>query len=275
MSSCGSGPSLPVSGGSTSASNGPAASARSGRSSSTPIAEAFSNATSPTPFDTPMFDMSELTTSSPSMSSAAASPAKTSALPAPAEASKESDPGFGRSTPESFANFDPVTCSWRTSQLSLLEGSEPFSETWPRAGMTRNGTAYRLQPLVPITAVIGFGSLPTPRQQDAKHATATDYELSRDRQYDLLHVRLARESWPTPTKSDATGGPGNSGRSGGVNLRTAVRDSGERGPLNPTWVEWLMGFPIGWTDLGRLATRSSRRSRSGSGGASSTTSEAA
>jgi hypothetical protein len=21
------------------------------------------------------------------------------------------------------------------------------------------------------------------------------------------------------------------------------------GPLNPNWVEWLMGWPIGWTDL--------------------------
>lgn len=21
------------------------------------------------------------------------------------------------------------------------------------------------------------------------------------------------------------------------------------GQLNPDWVEWLMGFPIGWTDL--------------------------
>ena len=25
--------------------------------------------------------------------------------------------------------------------------------------------------------------------------------------------------------------------------------SGEFGPLNPEWVEWLMGFPMGWTDL--------------------------
>ena len=24
------------------------------------------------------------------------------------------------------------------------------------------------------------------------------------------------------------------------------------GSLNPTWVEWLMGFPLGWTDLGAL-----------------------
>jgi hypothetical protein len=26
------------------------------------------------------------------------------------------------------------------------------------------------------------------------------------------------------------------------------------GPLNPTWVEWLMGWPIGWTDLNAPAT---------------------
>ena len=27
----------------------------------------------------------------------------------------------------------------------------------------------------------------------------------------------------------------------------------EGGPLNPTWVEWLMGWPLGWTDLKPLA----------------------
>ncbi len=27
-----------------------------------------------------------------------------------------------------------------------------------------------------------------------------------------------------------------------------------RGSLNPNWVEWLMGWPIGWTDLNALAT---------------------
>jgi DNA (cytosine-5)-methyltransferase 1 len=25
--------------------------------------------------------------------------------------------------------------------------------------------------------------------------------------------------------------------------------AGRGGKLNPTWVEWLMGFPTGWTDL--------------------------
>jgi hypothetical protein len=29
------------------------------------------------------------------------------------------------------------------------------------------------------------------------------------------------------------------------------------GPLNPTWVEWLMGFPTGWTALDASVTPSS------------------
>jgi hypothetical protein len=29
---------------------------------------------------------------------------------------------------------------------------------------------------------------------------------------------------------------------------------GAGGQLNPTWVEWLMGWPLGWTDLKPLAT---------------------
>jgi hypothetical protein len=61
--------------------------------------------------------------------------------------------------------------------------------------------------------------------------------------------------FPTPTASDGSGGPGNSGREGGENLRTVAG-----GALNPTWVEWLMGFPLGWTDCDHLATPSFRKS---------------
>lgn len=45
------------------------------------------------------------------------------------------------------------------------------------------------------------------------------------------------------------------------------QSSGEATPptsLNPAWVEWLMGFPIGWTDLEGSATPSSPPSPSGS-----------
>lgn len=36
------------------------------------------------------------------------------------------------------------------------------------------------------------------------------------------------------------------------------------GSLNPTWVEWLMGFPLGWTSSALWETRSSRKSRKSS-----------
>jgi hypothetical protein len=86
------------------------------------------------------------------------------------------------------------------------------------------------------------------------------------------HVaQVQSKPWPTPTKRDGLGGPGASGRDGGLNLRTAVarassttnsdgRSRRRRGSLNPTWVEWLMGFPLGWTVLRRSETRSSRKS---------------
>ena len=45
----------------------------------------------------------------------------------------------------------------------------------------------------------------------------------------------------TPTASDAVG------THGGGNSRSLRTDAG--GQLNPTWVEWLMGFPIGFTEL--------------------------
>jgi DNA (cytosine-5)-methyltransferase 1 len=43
----------------------------------------------------------------------------------------------------------------------------------------------------------------------------------------------------------------------------ACRPNG--GSLNPTWVEWLMGFPLEWTACEAWETRSSRKSRKSSG----------
>jgi hypothetical protein len=81
----------------------------------------------------------------------------------------------------------------------------------------------------------------------------------------------ARGMWPTPTQSDGQGGPGQGKKcQGGQDLQTVVQlfptpTSNRRtglqshgvnvvtGQLNPTWVEWLMGWPIGWTDLEPLA----------------------
>jgi len=70
--------------------------------------------------------------------------------------------------------------------------------------------------------------------------------------------------WPTPT------GGGAEQLSNTLVTTPTADDTGHRkkpysqggeplsyqvgGQLNPTWVEWLMGFPVGWTDLRDLET---------------------
>lgn len=84
---------------------------------------------------------------------------------------------------------------------------------------------------------------------------------------------MAARRWPTPTAGDAKGsGSRNlegSKAHAGVSLTDAFRagtstqprsEHEVTGQLNPTWVEWLMGFPGAWTASGHSATRSSRRS---------------
>jgi DNA (cytosine-5)-methyltransferase 1 len=64
-----------------------------------------------------------------------------------------------------------------------------------------------------------------------------------------LDTIAARGLWPTPKASPSGPDFARAGReqSGGDDLATAVYRN-EKGPLNPDWVEWLMGLPCGWTD---------------------------
>jgi len=84
-----------------------------------------------------------------------------------------------------------------------------------------------------------------------------------------LATAVAR--WPTPTARDHKDGTNVSGVPVNSLLGRAVQPTPETGALNPTWVEWLMGFPIGWTVLERSEMPLSRKSRSGLGGRSSRT----
>jgi site-specific DNA-cytosine methylase len=73
--------------------------------------------------------------------------------------------------------------------------------------------------------------------------------------------------WPTESATDWKGiyNPETVARRAsestrGVRLPEQVsRDEGNSGELNPTWVEWLMGFPLGWTALEDSATPSCPR----------------
>lgn len=156
------------------------------------------------------------------MSSAAASPAKTSANLGEGLDLLERDQGYGSSISELLP----------TSRLpgSLSKTLQPFeladwilcSGASLRSGMMRSGTVYPQMPLVPLTREIGSGSWPTPRCSDGMLGMLRSAETIR--------------------------------RSGGHKSRledcVSQRENlPERaGYLNPPWIEWLMGFPEGWTD---------------------------
>jgi hypothetical protein len=208
---------------------------------------------------------SALTTWQALTSSRAASRARTLATLESRQGLTEPDQDYGLNTSESFASYDPDTCLWRTSQLSLFGGWEPFSETWPRSGMTVSGSAYRQLPLARRIAVTASSLWPTPRSSpnENRQTRPTPSQLTGKHG---MNLATAVNLWPTPSASDGNEGKGirrgvtrtgklPSGQKAQIDLSQAVkieaRDSGQvaTGQLNPTWVEWLMGFPLGWTDL--------------------------
>ena len=219
----------------------------------------------------------DLLTSSPP-----AGRAKTSVSQVKVQALMEHGAVSSLSWPELLAMFDLDSSSWRTSQLCLFEGLTLFSGDWPRSGMTVNGIAYRLPVLALRTDAIGSGLLPTPTASDYGTNTST---RPNKRSHPSLQTMARQNLWPTPTASDGrSSGSRNTSHSKaneGISLTDAVRqDQGagrmvptpdantwkggnrrrqltdpsygvtpDGGQLNPTWVEWLMGFPEGWTDL--------------------------
>jgi len=90
-------------------------------------------------------------------------------------------------------------------------------------------------------------------------ANLTPGMADRFHQYRNLEEAVAHRMWPTPTTRDYKGGrkPETlkaAGRGATNSLNDALTCHGEYGHLNPEWVEWLMGFPAGWTDLDHSET---------------------
>jgi len=119
---------------------------------------------------------------------------------------------------------------------------------------------------------------PTPTTTDAKGRAYTYDQGNHDKPRASL-TGIAR-MFPTPRGSK--GGVGMCGGTGSKQMLDRLREddeitdlehsamqSGSGGQLNPAWVEWLMGFPPGWTDLKPSETPSSPRSPSSSEAGSS------
>ena len=148
-------------------------------------------------------------------SSAGDIPANLSAPQANDEAQTTLDTcGLGYERP--LAHYDPDTQSWKTYGDISLWGEQSLLANLPKSGMTRNGVLYQQEDWVPPISANGSSLWPTPTARDGKGASG--------------HKSLAR-------------------RMADLTYRAQVVSGVTSGSLNPTWVEWLMGFPNGWTDL--------------------------
>jgi hypothetical protein len=135
--------------------------------------------------------------------------------------------------------------------------------TLPACGMTQNGKLYLLPRLAPRTLGTEYSSWPTPKAT----ASGPDYaRMNREGSGgdDLvtavarIEFNRPRDTIGTPTArdhkdvGDLSKVPEKALLPRQIYNRAYSREGRHPvGRLNPDWVEWLMGFPAGWTDLRR------------------------
>jgi hypothetical protein len=142
---------------------------------------------------------------------------------------------YGSKCSEPFAILDPVTYSWKIPQYSLKGDLIPYCKGFPRQGMMRNGVCWERTTAAHPTKEKESGFLPnnkkypTPCTKGLGHATGSFQMVEK-----LFKNNVITEQ-----------------------ERKAFRN-GSGGTLNPNWVEWLMGLPIGHTDLEQSETLKSQ-----------------
>lgn len=102
---------------------------------------------------------------------------------------------------------------------------------------------------------------PTPKASDYKGSgpAGTKSAVHDLKKHNLKGVVMF---YPTPTTgAGLCGGTGNFQQLKKLEKAGQITEEerrnmsqGNGGQLNPTWVEWLMGFPLGWTDLNASET---------------------
>jgi len=119
---------------------------------------------------------------------------------------------------------------------------------------TQRGIGQQARPSLDTMARRGVW--PTPTVQDSSNNGGAS-QMKRNTQPLNAAVRM----WPTPVVGTHQQGDGPGLIVRVMEAERAASDDATGGKLNPTWVEWLMGFPLGWTDSALSETQSSPSKR--------------
>lgn len=217
-----------------------------------------------------------------------ASRARTS--PPPARAQGSAAPGLdsGARWHALLVKFSPDSCGWKTARCLWEEDLDWSCLTLPRWGSLHDGELWeRATPGLP-TSETAFGFWRTPCATDGTNGGPNSRDSGGS-----PHSSAQVAMWPTPRAANPGSRPNGKGgkilseevaiaeglrervqtfatpksrdwkgqsqlgiHAPGDALPNMDRGDGKPvgGSLNPTWVQWLMGWPLGWTDCAALAT---------------------
>ena len=186
----------------------------------------------------------------------------------------------------SFAHYDQKESSWKTYQASLLDMELiPYSDHFPKWGMMQDGQVSKLPMSELPTGENVYSSWATPKEFDSRRqrelTNGENVSHTSGTKYGIFLEQQATQNWATPqardhnegiTKETLTRKDGklrndrvevqgkilldsihqaqtqNNGQTSSENTQDSPQPW-KNLRLNPMFVEWLMGWPLGYTEL--------------------------
>ena len=172
-----------------------------------------------------------------------------------------------KTTPSKASIFRLAVSTRRTSDPDCIGWQTPTVEDASRQGNGDHWIQYtqgnyttgcRLR-----NEIHAASTWPTPRSVDGDKGSRTPEgclkEIERKGRLDDLPSMVTHSTWPTPTKADHWNPSTTQSaqrewehhnlrgiEAFGTTQSGSTAQTGKRGALNPTFVCWLMGFPIAW-----------------------------
>jgi len=198
----------------------------------------------------------------PSIFSTEGSHARTSALQDLERAWQESEAGYFSRSCAWPKKSSPSSYSLKMWERSDREEELKCLDRLPNWGMTQGFALYPLRPLEhPIKENAGL-CLPTPNTMDHLPPRSTEaqkrvFQTHRKGRTTPSNLRewIIPEMWPTPKASECkrAGIKSESKRDNPSLWYRVYERTGKK--LNVLFVEWMMSYPIGWTELSPWATQ--------------------